>query len=204
MRWSAIDIYELLKNFNTSRLFVHCYWSFSPNDYSWWQKEKWSSQHDSNQFTRSTIMNVSCLQMNKNFHSHSLIYLSRIYAKTFKDANNVIPSVQRSHHPAAVMVCWRVSCKGVKPRHFDEKMGYTGIKVYQQEILEGAVKQLNKLSSMESIGFSSKKSCRWLSAWITSDLSLVYYRLWSDLEKMAYRIFRVSKNLLFEHRRQYQ
>jgi len=47
------------------------------------------------------------------------------------------------YHPSYVMVWWWVSHQGVTPLHFCEKGVKTGARVYQEDVLQGAVKHLN-------------------------------------------------------------
>ena len=47
------------------------------------------------------------------------------------------------YHPSYVMVWWWVSHQGVTPLHFCEKGVKTGARVYQEDVLQGAVKPLN-------------------------------------------------------------
>jgi hypothetical protein len=51
--------------------------------------------------------------------------------------------VQGCHYPSYVMVWWEVSHKGVTHLHFLDKGVKTGVRVYQEGVLQGPVKQLN-------------------------------------------------------------
>lgn len=78
---------------------------------------------DTNGFFSGTQKNLSVEEV---FNKQN----EKIFVKTSKGAKNVIPRVQRSHHTAAIMVLWGVSCTGVTPVHFSEKIVKTGWKVY--------------------------------------------------------------------------
>jgi inhibitor of nuclear factor kappa-B kinase subunit alpha len=47
------------------------------------------------------------------------------------------------HQPSYGMVWWGVSHQGVTPLHFCKKAVKTGARVYQEDVLQGAVKPLN-------------------------------------------------------------
>jgi len=51
--------------------------------------------------------------------------------------------VQGYHHPSYVMIWWEVSHQGVIYLHFCKKGGENGVRVYQEDVLQGVVKQLN-------------------------------------------------------------
>jgi hypothetical protein len=50
--------------------------------------------------------------------------------------------VQGCHHPSYVMVWWEVSHQGVTPSFLQER-GETGVRVYQEDVLQEVVKHLN-------------------------------------------------------------
>jgi hypothetical protein len=50
--------------------------------------------------------------------------------------------VQGYHHPSYVMVWWEVSHQGVTSSFLQER-GETGVRVYQEDVLQGVVEQLN-------------------------------------------------------------
>lgn len=68
----------------------------------------------------------------------------RVYASSSKKASEIIPRVERGHHPASVMVWWGVSYDGVTSLHFCEKGVKTSAKVYQTTVLENVVKPLSQ------------------------------------------------------------
>jgi hypothetical protein len=66
-----------------------------------------------------------------------------IYAQTSREAKENVPKVHRGHHPSYVVVWWRVSRQGVTPLRFCEKGVKTGARMYQEDVLQGVVQQLN-------------------------------------------------------------
>jgi hypothetical protein len=66
-----------------------------------------------------------------------------VYAHSSPEAAQVIPKVQRGHHPAPLMVWWGVSYEGVSELHFCAQGVKTNAKSYQDDILEKVVKPLN-------------------------------------------------------------
>jgi len=54
--------------------------------------------------------------------------------------------VQGGHHPSYVMVWWEVSHQGVTSSFLQER-GETGVQVYQEDLLQEVVKQLNTLQT---------------------------------------------------------
>ena len=67
----------------------------------------------------------------------------RVYASSSQQAATRVPRVQRSHHPASVMVWWGVSFNGTTQLHFCEQGVKTSAHVYQTTVLEPIVKPLN-------------------------------------------------------------
>lgn len=68
----------------------------------------------------------------------------RVYARSSQDASELVPRVQKGHHPASVMVWWGVSYNGVTDLYFCEKGVKTAARNYQRNILEAVVKPLTK------------------------------------------------------------
>ena len=60
-----------------------------------------------------------------------------------KEASELIPRVEKGHHPASVMVWWGVSYDGFTDLHFCEQGVKTSAKVYQATVSEAVVKPLN-------------------------------------------------------------
>lgn len=130
----------------------------------------------------------------------------KIYAHSSQEAKEIVPRVQRGHHPSAVMVWWGVSHQGVTKIHFCEHGVKTGARVYQQDVLEGVVKPLNTtlfdgkpwvLQQDSAPAHKAKRTQEWLRhnipAFIAAedwpsgspDLNPLDYKLWSLLEYMA-------------------
>lgn len=130
----------------------------------------------------------------------------RVYASSSSQAKEVVPRIQRGHHPSSVMVWWGVSHQGVSDLHFCEKGVKTGASVYQKNVLEGVVKPLNTtlfkgqhwVFQQDSAPAHKAKSTQdWLRtnvpAFIKSedwpsgspDLNPLDYKLWSELETRA-------------------
>jgi hypothetical protein len=57
------------------------------------------------------------------------------------------------HQPSYIMVWWEVSHQGVTHLHFLQERHEAGVQVYQEDVLQGAVKQLNTtlFSGQESV-----------------------------------------------------
>lgn len=133
---------------------------------------------------------------------------NKIYAKSSKDIPANVRNVQRTHHPASVMVWWGVSYEGVTPLHFCQQ----GVKVkaqnYQNDILEKVVKPLSTtlftgrdwIFQQDSAPSHKVKSTqKWLKEnlpsfisteeWPSSspDLNPLDYALWTELELRACR-----------------
>lgn len=130
----------------------------------------------------------------------------RVYAQSSLQANELVPRVQRGHHPASVMVWWGVAYDGVTKLHFCEKGVKTSAKVYQSDVLEKVVKPLNStLFKNEPWTFQqdsapahkAKTTQDWLKNnlpnfistddWPSGspDLNPLDYKLWSVLEGMV-------------------
>lgn len=133
---------------------------------------------------------------------------NKVYARSSKDVQPSVRNVQRTHHPASVMVWWGVSYEGVTSLHFCQQ----GVKVkaqnYQTDILEAVVKPLNDtlfagkywvFQQDSAPSHKAKTTQRWLEAnlpgfirsedWPSSspDLNPLDYSLWTELELRACR-----------------
>lgn len=130
----------------------------------------------------------------------------RVYAPDAKTARQVAPKIQRTHHPACVMVWWGVSYEGVTDIHFCEKGVKTSAKVYQETVLEPFVKPLNtsmfsgqswSFQQDSAPGHKAKTTQNWLESNVpdfiaakdwpsgSPDLNPLDYKLWSVLEEMV-------------------
>lgn len=130
----------------------------------------------------------------------------RVYARSSREASQLIPRVQRGHHPASVMVWWGVCYDGVTKLHFCEKGVKTSAKVYQSTVLEPIVKPLNQsiftnkpwtFQQDSAPAHKAKTTQLWLKNnvpdFITTDdwpagspdLNPLDYKLWSVLEGMV-------------------
>ena len=119
------------------------------------------------------------------------------------EASELIPRVEKGHHPASVMVWWGVSYDGVTDLHFCEQGVKTSAKVYQKTVLEAVVKPLNNslfqnqpwtFQQDSAPAHKAKTSQAWLRnnlpAFISSeewpsgspDLNPLDYKLWTVLE----------------------
>ena len=67
----------------------------------------------------------------------------RVYASSSQEAREIVPKVQRGHHPSSVMVWWGVNYSGATQLHFCEKGVKTSVKVYENTVLEPIVRGLN-------------------------------------------------------------
>lgn len=130
----------------------------------------------------------------------------RVYARSSREASELIPRVERGHHPASVMVWWGVSYDGVTDLHFCEKGVKTSAKVYQTTVLEDVVKPLNQtmfankpwtFQQDSAPAHKAKTTQQWLKNNVpdfispddwpagSPDLNPLDYKLWSVLEGMA-------------------
>lgn len=130
----------------------------------------------------------------------------RVYARSSKEAAELVPRVQKGHHPASVMVWWGVSYEGVTEVHFCEKGVKTSARVYQESVLERVVKPLNQsLFQNKPWTFQQDSApahkAKTTQAWLTEnvprfisvdhwpsaspDLNPLDYKLWSILEEMV-------------------
>lgn len=130
----------------------------------------------------------------------------RVYALSSRQASELVPKVQRGHHPASVMVWWGVAYDGVTKLHFCEKGVKTSAKVYQSDVLEKVVKPLNRtlfankpwiFQQDSAPAHKAKSTQEWLKTnvpefifpaqWPSAspDLNPLDYKLWSVLEGMA-------------------
>lgn len=127
----------------------------------------------------------------------------KVYAKSSKDVPPSVRNVQRTHHPACVMVWWGVSYEGVTPLHFCEQGVKQKAKNYQSDILERVVKPLNNtlfankdwiFQQDSAPSHKAKSTQQWLETnvpgfisvdeWPPSspDLNPLDYSLWTELE----------------------
>lgn len=130
----------------------------------------------------------------------------RVYAKSSKEAAELVPKVQKGHHPASVMVWWGVSYDGVTQLHFCEKGVKTSAAVYQKTVLEQVVKPLSTtifqnqhwvFQQDSAPGHKARTTQAWLrnnvpefisaEDWPSGspDLNPLDYKLWSILEGMV-------------------
>lgn len=130
----------------------------------------------------------------------------RVYAHSSREAAEVVPKVERGHHPASVMVWWGISYHGVTHLHFCEQGVKTSARTYQTDVLEGVVKPLNgTLFSGRRWVFQQDSApahkAKTTQAWLrdnvpdfiaaedwpsgSPDLNPLDYRLWSELENKA-------------------
>lgn len=130
----------------------------------------------------------------------------RIYARSSKEAAELVPRVQKGHHPASVMVWWGVSYDGVTKLHFCEKGVKTSANVYQNTVLDKVVKPLNStlfnnqhwvFQQDSAPGHKAKTTQAWLKNNVpeficaedwpsgSPDLNPLDYKLWSVLEDMV-------------------
>ena len=128
---------------------------------------------------------------------------NKIYAQTSLEVRS---QGAGGHHPSYVMVCWGVSHQGVTPRHFCEKHVKTGARMYQKDLLQGAVKCLNtsvfngqKWVFQQDLApaHKAKNTQEWLQRnvlaliraedWPSESpgLNPLDYKLWAVLEDMA-------------------
>lgn len=132
----------------------------------------------------------------------------KVYAKSLKEVPPFKRNVQRTHHPASVMVWWGVSYEGATELHFVQQ----GVKVraqnYQTDVLEGVVKPLSKtlfknkdwiFQQDSAPSHKAKTTQKWLKdnlpgfisteEWPSSspDLNPLDYSLWTELELRACR-----------------
>ena len=88
-------------------------------------------KHESILFTNEKNVTVEEVFNKKN---------DKIFAQTSKNEKTCIPWVQRGHHPSAG---WESLAKALHLLHLCGKGFKTESKVYQQDVLEGVVKQLS-------------------------------------------------------------
>ena len=67
----------------------------------------------------------------------------RVYASSSQQAATRVPRMQRSHHPALIMMWWGVSFNGTTQLYFCEEGVKTSAHVNQITVLEPIVKPLN-------------------------------------------------------------
>jgi inhibitor of nuclear factor kappa-B kinase subunit alpha len=65
---------------------------------------------------------------------------NKIYAQTSLDVHS---EGAEGYHPSYIVVWWGVSHQRVTPLHFCEKGVKTGARMYQEDVLQGAVKSFN-------------------------------------------------------------
>ncbi|XP_045536677.1 uncharacterized protein LOC123721594 [Papilio machaon] len=129
-----------------------------------------------------------------------------VYAHSSKEAAQVVGKVKRGHHPASVMVWWGVSYQGVTKLNFCGKGVKTSTKVYQDTVLDHAVKPLSN-TIIKNIpwtfqqDFAPCHKARTTQGWLETnvpdfirvedwpssslDLNTLDFKLWSVLEDMA-------------------
>ena len=91
--------------------------------------------------TPRTGMKTSSLRTRKFSPSRSGI-TTRTARFMLKGPFRCVLRVQGCHHPSYVMVCWEVSHQEVTSSFLQERCE-TGVRVYQEDVLQGVVKQLN-------------------------------------------------------------
>lgn len=132
----------------------------------------------------------------------------RVYARSSREATEMVGRVERGHHPASVMVWWGVSWKGVTELHFCEKGVKTSARVYKETVLQDLVLPLNETLFNGAHWVFQQDSApahkaRITQAWLrdhlpefisteewpsaSPDLNPLDYKLWSYLEAQACR-----------------
>lgn len=117
-----------------------------------------------------------------------------------------MPRVQIGYPSSSIMVWWGVSHQGLTKLHYCEKGVKNDPRVYQQDVLEGAVKPLNTtlfagkewvFQQGSAPAHKAKTTQEWLRREVPAfiadedwpsgspDLNPLEYRLWSVLEEMA-------------------
>lgn len=141
-----------------------------------------------------------------NVEEHYNKQNDKVYARSSKEASQVVPRIQKGHHPASVMVWWGVSYEGVTNIHFCEKGVKTSALVYQNTVLDSIVKPLNttlfknkewSFQQDSAPGHKAKTTQKWLQDNVrdfikaedwpsgSPDLNPLDYKLWSVLEGMV-------------------
>lgn len=130
----------------------------------------------------------------------------RVYARSSKEASELVPRIERGHYPASVMVWWGVTYDGVTSLHFCEKGVKTAAKNYQRDILMNVVEPLNQtmfqnkhwiFQQDSAPAHKAKTTQQWLENHVpefistdywpsaSPDLNPLDYKLWSVLEDMV-------------------
>lgn len=159
-------------------------------------------QHAKNAHRRILFTDEKIFTVEESFNKQN----DRVYALSSRHASELVPKVQRGHHPASVMVWWGVAYDGVTKLHFCEKGVKTSAKVYQTDVLEKVVKPLNTtlfankpwiFQQDSAPAHKAKTTQEWLKnnvpefisveQWPSGspDLNPLDYKLWSVLEAMA-------------------
>lgn len=132
----------------------------------------------------------------------------RVYARSSREAREVVAKVQRGHHPASVMVWWGVSYSGATSLHFCESGVKTNARNYQTDILEPVVRHLGTtlfagrhwvFQQDSAPAHKARTTQAWLEDCVpefirseewpsgSPDLNPLDYKLWQELENMACR-----------------
>lgn len=159
-------------------------------------------QHARNGHRRILFTDEKIFTVEESFNKQN----DRVYAASSRHAAELVPRVQRGHHPASVMVWWGVAYDGVTELHFCEKGVKTSAKVYQNDVLDNVVKPLNStlfankpwvFQQDSAPAHKAKTTQEWLKnnvpgfistdQWPSGspDLNPLDYKLWSVLEGMA-------------------
>ncbi|CAH1968545.1 unnamed protein product [Acanthoscelides obtectus] len=113
----------------------------------------------------------------------------KVYARSSQEASEIIPRVERGHHPASVMVWWGVSYEGVTQLHFCKQGVKTKAANYQSDILDPI--------QDSAPAHKAKSTQRWLESNVpefiaaedwpsgSPDLNPLDYKLWDLLEQLA-------------------
>lgn len=130
----------------------------------------------------------------------------RVYARSSREARELMPCIERGHFPASVMVWWGVSYDGVTSMHFCQKGVKTAARNYQRDILDKVVKPLNQtmfqnqpwtFQQDSAPAHKAKTTQQWLQNHVpdfistdlwpaaSPDLNPLDYKLWSVLEGMV-------------------
>jgi len=89
------------------------------------------NEHESVLFTDEKIFTTK-EQYNNQYN--------KIYAQTSLEVRS---EGAGGHHPSYFMVWWEVSHQEVTPSSFLQERGETGVRVYQEDVLQGVMKHLN-------------------------------------------------------------